>query len=543
MKSPLAVLELYPPHDSTLRGVFAGRRASRGENPFLIAGNTNLSWNAFDAAATRLASAFHARGVKHGDRVAIMARNHIGHVLTLLAAARLGAIMVPVNPDFGPDEARYVLTHAEVAGVIASAETVATARRALDGTALEPSLIKPWQILLDGGDSAAPSLDSAIASAPVAAPPDAGSADDTCVIVYTSGTTGLPKGVMHSQRNMVAAGEAFVERVHLQDTDRVMVLLPMFHMNALFYSVAGTLIAGATAIVVPKFSASTFWQVAADTGATQVNFIDTIGMILKSRPRSEYRPDHTLRAIYGVRENAAPTFREEFHVTDLFSGFGMTEIPGVTCNPFRAPNKPGSMGVIGRHPDPAREWAQCRILDDARNDVADGEVGELAVKTPIVMQGYFRDPEQTRASFHDGWFLTGDLVKRDADGFFFYVSRKKDIIRRRGENIAGAELDRVIGQHPAVLEVAAIAVPSELGEDEILAVVVRRAGMQVDAAGIAQWCRERLAPQKVPRFVCFVEQLPKTPTHKVAKDKLRKDTSLAARAVDLQQGPRRVDIS
>jgi crotonobetaine/carnitine-CoA ligase len=314
-----------------------------------------------------------------------------------------------------------------------------------------------------------------------------------------------------------------------------MIVLPLFHMNALFYSIAGALAVGGSAIIVPRFSASTFWQVAVDQGATEVNFIESIGAILKSRPRSEFRPGHAIRAIYGIRESAARTFREEFNVHQLFSGFGMTEIPGVTCNPFGQPNKPGSMGVIGRHPDPSRPWATCRILDDNGVDVADGEVGELAVKTPIIMQGYFGDPEQTKAAFRDGWFLTGDLVRRDADGFFFHVSRKKDIIRRRGENIAGAELDRVIGEHPGVLEVAAIAVPSELGEDEIMAVVVPRPGAEIGAADIAQWCRERLAPQKVPRFVCFVEQMPHTPTHKVAKEVLRKDQSLVGRAVDLQK--------
>ena len=421
---------------------------------------------------------FHARGLRKGDRVAVMARNHIGHVLTLMAAARLGAIMVPVNPDFGVEEARYVLTHAEVAGVIASPETLATVRQANAG-----AREAPWLMLLDGSDDGAPSMDRLIQDAGAGEPPNAGSPDDTCVIVYTSGTTGLPKGVMHSQRSFVAAGEAFVQRVHLQDSDRVMVLLPLFHMNALFYSIAGTLTAGASALIVPKFSASTFWQTAADNGATEVNFIEAIGAILQSRPRSEFRPDHRIRAIYGIRESAARTFREEFGIHHLFSGFGMTEIPGVTCNPYDAPNKPGSMGVIGRHPDPTRPWATCRILDDDHRDVPDGEVGELAVKTPIVMQGYFRDPEQTKAAFRDGWFLTGDLVRRDADGFFFFVSRKKDIIRRRGENIAGAELDRVIAQHPGVLEVAAIAVPSELGEDEIMAVVVRRAGADIARGG------------------------------------------------------------
>jgi len=528
MKLPLEVLNLYPAHDYTLSGAYASRRASCGHKPFLLFAGTSHSWDKFGSDVAKLAQAFHARGVRSGDRVAIMARNHVGHVLTLFAVARLGAIMVPVNPDFKDAEARYALTHAEVSGVIASLETLATARCAMVGLGTTP-----WTILLDGSDDSTPSLDSILAEARSTEPLNVGTADDTCVIIYTSGTTGVPKGVMHSQRSFVTAGEAFVQRVHLQESDRVMIVLPLFHMNALFYSIAGALAAGGTAIIVPRFSASTFWNIAADNGATEVNIIDAMGAILLSRPRSEYRADHTIRAAYGVRENAATAFREEFNIHDLLSGFGMTEIPGVTCNPFRAPNKAGSMGVIGRHPDPTRPWATCRILDDNRDDVPDGEIGELAVKTPIIMQSYFRDPEQTAAAFHDGWFLTGDLVRRDADGFYFYVSRKKDIIRRRGENIASAELERVMGQHPGVLEVAAIAVPSELGEDEIMAVAVRRPGVDLKAADIAQWCRERLAPQKVPRFVCFVEQLPRTPTHKIAKEALRKDHSLVANAVDL----------
>jgi len=150
------------------------------------------------------------------------------------------------------------------------------------------------------------------------------------------------------------------------------------------------------------------------------------------------------------------------------------------------------------------------------------------------MQGYFRDPEQTKAAFRDGWFLTGDLVRRDEDGYFFFVARRKDIIRRRGENIAGAELDRVIGVHPAVHEAAAIPVPAELGEDEILVAVVLKPGQTLSAQEIAQWCRERLAPQKVPRYVVFVDELPHTPTHKVAKLALRGAAALRQRAVDLQ---------
>ncbi len=538
MRAPLDVLRLYPEHDYSLQGAFESRRSTKPNVPFLLFGGETQTWDEFRIDCEKMARFLSSRGIRKGDRVAVIARNHSGHVCALFALARLGAIMVPINPEFGPHETSYVLNHAEVSGVIASEETIAKARQAAADLAPQP-----WFALLDGRDEQTPHLRQLLDAAPPLALPDEISCDETCVIVYTSGTTGLPKGAMHSQRSLVTAGEAFVQRVHLQPDDRCMIILPLFHMNALFYSVAGALAAGGSVAIVSRFSASTFWQTAVELGATEVNIIEAIGSILQARPRSEFRPEHRIRATYGVRQNFADAFRREFGIPHLFSGFGMTEIPGVTCNPFEGPNKPGSMGTIGRHPDPARPWAECRIVDDAGKDVPVGEVGELTVKTPIVMQGYFRDPEQTRAAFRDGWFLTGDLVRRDADGFFFFVSRKKDIIRRRGENIAGAELDRVIGAHPAVFEVAAIPVAAELGEDEIMAVVVPHPGHRPTAEEIAQWCRERLAPMKVPRYVLFVDALPHTPTHKVAKMALRQDPTLKERATDLQakpQGPRAV---
>ena len=217
------------------------------------------------------------------------------------------------------------------------------------------------------------------------------------------------------------------------------------------------------------------------------------------------------------------------------SGYGMTEIPGVTCSPYGGLQKPGTMGPAGSHPDPDIPWAQCRIVDDEGHDVPNGSVGELIVRTPIVTKGYFRDPVQTAAAFRDGWFLTGDLVTRDSDGYFTFVSRKKDIIRRRGENIAGAELDRVISEHPDVAEVAVIAVPAELGEDEILAVVVAKHGTAPSPQDIANWCARHLAQMKVPRYVLFMDSLPKTPTHKVLKGALRSDPSLKSRATDLSR--------
>jgi len=334
---------------------------------------------------------------------------------------------------------------------------------------------------------------------------------------------------------MVLAGEGFVERMYLQPTDRLLCILPMFHINALFYSLAGALAAGATLILVPKFSASAFWRTVAETGATEVNTIAAVSTILMNRPRSEFVPGHRLQKIYGAPFTAEVyrVFQQEFGVPTLIEGFGMSEVPGVLNNPFPGPHKIGAMGKPSRHPDHGMAFAEMKVVDDAGGNVPDGTTGELAVRTPIVMQGYYRDPEQTAAAFRDGWFLTGDLGYRDGDGYFWFVARKKDIIRKRGENISGAELDRVIGAHPAVLEAAAIPVPSALGEDDILVAVVPRPGTTVAAEEIAAWCRERLAPIKVPRYVAFVESLPKTPTHRVEKYKLRSDRGLRERAVDL----------
>ena len=528
MKKPLAVLRLYPKHDYTLHGALQSRASRDPSRPFMLYRDRTLSWGEFaqmvDAAARVLA----ARGISRGDRMAVMARNCDGHVILLFALARLGAIMVPVNPEFGVEEAKYVLHHADVSAVAATSDTLAIARSAAAGLKTAP-----WFVTLDAAAEDAPLLHDLIQGAPQAMLPDDINGDATCLIVYTSGTTGFPKGAMHGQRSFVTGGEAFVQRVYLQDDDRVMIVLPLFHINAMFYSVAGTLAAGASMIIVPKFSASNFWQTAVDTGATQVNIIEAIGSILRNRPRSEFRPEHRIARVYGVRASMDETFKNEFKIPHRIGGYGMTEIPGVTCNPFDGVQKLGSMGPIGRHPDPAKPWAQCRVVDDEGNDVPVGEAGELWVKTPIIMQGYFRDPEQTANTFHDDWFKTGDLVKRDADDYFYFISRKRDIIRRRGENIAAAELDRVVGEHPAVAEAGTIAVPSELGEDDIFVVCAVKPGAKVTAEEIADWCRSRLAPQKVPRYVAFIDELPHTPTHKIAKALLRADAALRAKAVDL----------
>ncbi len=526
---PIDVISSYPAHRGSLCSILASRAAAAPERELLVFEGRSLTYRDAVREVDRAAAMYAARGVKPGDRIGVMSQNHPSTVITWLALARLGATMAPVNPDYGVEEARYVLSHAQVSGVLSSPAALATVTAATAG--ISPT---PWRMLNAPGDPGVAVFAAELAKAP-APPAEAGTAESTCAFIYTSGTTGFPKGVMHSQRNVVLAGEGFVERMYLQPTDRVLCILPLFHINALLYSLAGALAAGATLILAPKFSASSFWTTVAETGATEVNTIAAVSTILMSRPRSEFVPGHRLQKIYGAPFTAEVyrVFQQEFGVPTLIEGFGMSEVPGVLNNPFRGPHKIGAMGKPSRHPDHAMAFAEMKVVDDAGREVPDGATGELAVRTPIVMQGYYRDPEQTAAAFRDGWFLTGDLGSRDADGYFWFVARKKDVIRKRGENISGAELDRVIGGHPGVLEAAAIPVPSELGEDDILVAVVPRSGASVAADEIAAWCREHLAPIKVPRYVVFVEALPKTPTHRVEKYKLRTDPTLRSRAVDL----------
>jgi len=537
MLSSLDVLRLYPPHDGTIAGMLRSRCASAADREFIQYRGQSHSYRQVRDAVGDTVRALTGLGVTAGDRVGVMSLNHPSTVLVLFALAQLGATMVPVNPDYGVDEAGYVLGHAEVGGVIASPACLPTVQAACQRLPLMPWLVlNEADPLMDASPPVLSELARDAAGAAGAAPPAGGGPDATCLFIYTSGTTGFPKGVMHSQRSLLTAGEGFVERMLLQPHDRLLCVLPLFHINAIFYSLAGALAAGATLILEPRFSASTFWRTVKDSGATEVNTIAGASSILMRRARSEYVPDHQLRKMYGApfTEETMRVFRDDFNVPTLIEGYGMSEIPGALNNPFSGPRKVGSMGLPSRHPDPAVSLAELRIADDNGQFLPAGQTGELVVRTPIVMQGYFKDEAQTRAAFRDGWFLTGDLARVDEDGFFWFVTRKKDIIRKRGENISGAELDRVIGEHPAVLEVAAIPVPSELGEDEILVAVVLRPGMALAHEDIAQWCRERLAAIKVPRYVAFVDALPHTPTHRVAKFKLRDDAAVRAIARDLQ---------
>ena len=538
--TPLEVLRRHPAHDHTLRGVLASRTQVRPQHVFIEFGETRFSYAETLARVDDAMALLAAKGVKPGDRIAVMSHNHPSTVITLVALASLGAIMVGVNPDFGEKEVRYVLEHSESSGILCSPAALPTVQ-AVAGTLP----VRPW-IMANAANAASAANASELpvfldapptcrSAATRTTPTPVSRADDPCIIIYTSGTTGFPKGVMHSQRSLMLSGEGFVRRMHLQPGDRLLCVLPMFHVNAICYSLMGTIAAGATLLLEEKFSASNFWRVVAARGATETNTIAAVMNILMRRPRDEFVPGHALRKIYGapLTPEMYRVFAQDFDVPHLIEGYGMSEIPGACNNPFDGERRQGSMGKPSLHPDPDVRLAEVKVQGDDGMPLAVDSIGELAVKTPMIMKGYYRDPQATASAFRDGFFLTGDLVRIDADGYVWFVARKKDIIRRRGENISGAEVDRIAGDHPEVVEAAAIGVPAELGEEEVLLAVVRKPASSLTEAALAQWCRERLAAFKVPRYILFVDSLPRTPTHRVAKFELRKDATLKERALDV----------
>jgi carnitine-CoA ligase len=537
---PAEVLDSYPPHADTIPTLLAARATARPDHPALEFEGRVWSYAALDEVSTLLAHAAVRRNVGKGDRIALVSVNTDLSVIIYLAAAKIGALFVPLNPAATDSDLQYMLDHSHASVVVCQPQDLERMRTIVDGLdtcgAIRVIDLNELGLASPDVETLSASIQRLAASSEEVELPEV-TAEDPVVVIYTSGTTGFPKGVVHSQRNYVLAGEAFVARLHLQPEDRLLALLPFFHINALFYSLGGALAAGGTLITARRFSASQFWNLAAESRATQFNFLAAVGSILMKRPRSEFNAGHRIRKMYGapITGEMLRMFNEEFHVPYVIEGYGMTEIPGAACNPFLGPHKLASIGVAAVHPRFPGNFSALRIEDDSGCEPPVGETGELLVRTPIVFKEYLNDPEQTAASFRDGWFLTGDLVRRDDEDYFYFVTRKKDIIRRRGENISGAELDNVITSHPNVLEAAAIGVPSELGEEEILVVVVLKPGMQVQVPEIVEWCRSRLAPIKVPRYVAFAESLPHTPSHRVAKHRLKTQADWLASATDTQR--------
>jgi crotonobetaine/carnitine-CoA ligase len=467
------------------------------------------TWTLADVAVEvdRHAVGLAERGVVRGDRVALLLGNRPETLFAWLAANRLGAIAAPLNPAFKrPEIAALLRLMGPRALVVDEHRALAESACAdLDADA-RPLLVAPSELATAGGG----------------APRAFVRPDDIAVMIATSGTTGAPKAVAQTHRAYTLTAEAFPSWLGLGPDDRLLAALPLFHINAQAYSVMGALGAGAGLALLPKFSASTFWEDARRLGATEFNAVGAmVRILLKTEPRAADRA-HAIRTCYAALALPEPehrAFEERFGLA-MTVGYGMSETTFGTVWPRGEPPRYGTMGRLRQHP---RLGAinRARVVRDDGSDASDGEAGELWLANAATMRGYWAADAATAAALADGWLRTGDLVRRDESGFYTFVARKKEVIRRRGENVSAAEIESVLASHPDVREAAAVGVPSELGEDEIVAYVAPQPGAVLSVDALRAFVRERLADFKVPSIIHVRDALPRTATERVAKHLLK----------------------
>ena len=505
-------------------GEFLERAAARSpDKTFVEIAGTALTYREFHHRAQQTAGLFQELGIGRGDRVCLFLPNCPEFLYCWFGLALLGAISVPVNTAYKREETAFILRDAAAKALVAHQSLAAVAAAAAD---LVPGVA---QRLLVTADEPAPpngwiAFAAALAGAAASPAHPEVAPEDTAMLVYTSGTTGNPKGVQVTHKMYVAAGQGFAHWTEATPQDRFFTCLPFFHANAQYYSTMGTLAAGATLIVAERFSASRFWEQARQAGATVVNFIGMMMPVLAKQPPTAADRDNQVRLFYGSPA-FPPAFLQAFQERfgpDIIVGFGMTETCYGTIERIGEQRRPNSSGRPRLHPD-ARFVNEIRIVDDAGQPVGIDAVGEIAIKNPAMLPGYWRNPEQTALALRAGWLHTGDLGWQDDAGYLYFVDRKKDVIRRRGENISSQEVEEVIKRHPSALDCAVIAVPSELGEDEVKAYITPRPGRVIDPEQIIHWCADHLAYFKVPRYLEVRDELPRTPSLRVRKDLLRQE--------------------
>jgi carnitine-CoA ligase len=479
----------------TIPQLLADAAARDPDGIWLRADDAELTFSGAAAAVGARAAALRERGVGRGDLVALTARTTPPYLLAWLAIASSGAIALPMNPASAP---------AEFAGLLGQTRPKAL----ITDDRLRSSL--------DAG-SATSVLDvDELSGAPADLPTDVARADDVACLIPTSGTTGRSKLVAQTHRAYVMAGEGFPFWMELSSADRVMTSLPLFHINAQAYSTMGSLACGAGLVLLPRFSASGFLDAARRHDATEFNAIGAMLEMLMRQPERADDADNPLRLCY---TGPAPDKERQLEIEARFGirivvGYAMSESPYGLIWPHG--ERPfGTLGTVRQHPV-LGVVNEARVVDD---DGAETDHGELLLRNPAVTPGYWQMPDETAAAIEpDGWLHTGDIVTRDAAGVFTFVSRKKEVLRRRGENLSPLEVEQALAAHPSVEECAIVGVPSELSEDDIKAFVVTSG--PADFAALRNWVAERLAPFKVPRYWQQVAALPRTPTQRVAKHRL-----------------------
>lgn len=497
----------------TQGGVLRAQATRLGERPFLFFGEETYSFAEIDRRSDRIAAWLDHAGVRKGDRVGVMVGNRPDYLWIWFSVSKCGAVLVPVNTAHKGGVLDHMLRLAGVSVLFVEQEYRAQVD-ALTGDL--PDLQR--LVIVDGPANGAreTTLDECLAHD--GAPPlIAVAGADPATILFTSGTTGPSKGSLKTQFEGVETGRFSQRHLGYGQDDRILIVLPLFHGNAQFMGVMAALVAGASVVLEPRFSASGFWETVDRFGCTAANYVGSMLQILLKADPAPGDAGHALTKMFGSgAAGALETFEQRFGVT-LIEGYGATEF-GV---PFLS--KPGAR----RHGSCGRETGMfdVRLVDDAGYDVPGGTSGELLVRPTIpnyFMLGYFGMAGATVAAWRDLWFHTGDILRRDADGFYYFVDRKKDALRRRGENVSSFELEQAVLADPDIAECAVVAAPSDIGEDEILLCAVP-SRPNVDPARVHAALSDRVARFMVPRYIRLCDALPRTPTQRIEKFRLRSE--------------------
>jgi acyl-CoA synthetase (AMP-forming)/AMP-acid ligase II len=486
---------------------------------FLYFEEEKITYQDFNMVVNRIGNGFRKIGIKKGDRVAIMLPNSPAFLYTWMGLAKIGAVEVPLNINFKEEEIKYILQHSESVGIVIHRDyypRLSGINKELPdlqaivfyGNGPIPGGTIPFYKLLEEGDEL---------------PQEFIPEDDPAVLLYTSGTTDRPKGVLHSHKNWVLIGEAYAYMVGLNPEDRLMTSNPLFHANAQVYATMGTLAAGASLILLGRFTASKIWELARHYGATRLALIQAVIPWIWNQPPREDDEQNPVKSVIGTApKELYSDFERRFQVK-IQSLYSLTEAPLGIMGPREGtkPRKHGGIGVPMEHPDPSVK-NEVMLVDDQGRKVNPGQKGEILIRNPATMIGYWKDPEKTISTKRNGWVYTGDLGYQDEDGYYFFAGRKKEVIRRRGELISPQEIESVLNAHPKIIESAVLGISSGLGtgEEEVKAFIRLKPGEILEPEEIIYWCKTKLAEFKVPSLVEFRNDFPKNALGRIQKSLL-----------------------
>ncbi len=493
---------------STVRGLVEHQARIRPDAIYALDtdGARSITQARLSLDSRRVSGWLSALGCVPGDTVSLVMPNGLGALQLLLGAMHGGFCVNPVNLLSQPDQMRYVIGHSDCKLVFASADWEAPLRQVL------AQVDRPIRLVIVSPDALAIPDEVQAIELPDPAP------SDPALLMYTSGTTGVPKGVLLTQSNLAANAHAISAEHGLVEGDRVLAVLPLYHINAFTVTMLAPLAHGGSLAMPARFSAARFWGQAVDSACTWLNVVPTMISYLLEGPAPDLQQARRFRFCRSASSALPP---EHLRAFESRFGIGIIETMGLTetaAPSFSNPLDPAlrKLGAVGR-----ASGCEARVVDRDLAPVADGTTGEIVIRGPNVMRGYYKNDEATRAAFTaDGWLRSGDLGHRDADGFFFVTGRIKELIIKGGENIAPREIDEALLRHPAVLEATAVGVPDAHYGQEILACIVLRDGMSADEADLRAFCLQHLGRYKTPKTFRFVSELPRGPSGKVQRLKL-----------------------